>query len=320
MDFVIPMMLALVSVLTPGKEWFPPSQPVTVNVQTETDEPLHLVLTDFSGQTMDAIKPTDVSAGQLVNLTEIFPAVMTPGTYILYLVPKDADTTNFIGTPLVVEVRQDRRRPIDSGPVAIRLVPLSYGVLHTDQGEIKVKFYFDVAPNTVQNFIDLAEGGFYDGLTFYRIAPQFVIQAGDPLGNGVGGPGYRIDAEFSDRPHHEGVLSMARELDPNEAPGVLPGPVAANSAGSQFFICLDYAKTEQLNGRYTAFAEVIEGIDAVHKIAASPLIHGSSDRPEKPPVIEKVEIKRVELGHNPYQPKPDVLLPPLPTTAPTTQP
>jgi cyclophilin family peptidyl-prolyl cis-trans isomerase len=319
MNLIIPVMLALVSVLAPAKEWFAPSQPVNIVINAEGNQPLHLILTSFSGQTMDAIKSTEVSPAQEVDIKEIFPAVMTPGTYILYVVPKDADVTEYLATPLVVESRQDRRRAPDSGPVAIRIVPLSYGVLHTDHGEIKVKFYFDVAPNTVENFIDLAKGGFYDGLTFYRIAPQFVIQAGDPLGNGVGGPGYRIDAEFSDRPHHEGVLSMARELDPNEAPGVLPGPVAANSAGSQFFICLDYARTEQLNGRYTAFAEVIEGVDVVRKIGALPLIHGSADRPETPPVIEKIEIKTIEPGHNPYQPKPDVLIPqspPIPTTQP----
>ena len=133
-------------------------------------------------------------------------------------------------------------------------------------------FYYDVVPNTAENFLRLSEEGFYDGLTFHRIVPGFVIQGGDPRGDGTGGPGYMINAEFSTKPHKEGVLSMARSGDPGEGTGGRPRPEFANSASSQFFICLDYAQTRALDGKYTAFGEVTDGMDAVKKIAATPLL------------------------------------------------
>jgi len=109
----------------------------------------------------------------------------------------------------------------------------------------------DSAPNTVANFIYLAKKGFYDGLTFHRVEPDFVIQGGDPNGNGTGGPGYHIKAEFNSRKHLEGTVAMARSDDPD-------------SAGSQFYICL--APQPSLDGKYTVFGQVIEGMDVVKKI------------------------------------------------------
>jgi peptidyl-prolyl cis-trans isomerase B (cyclophilin B) len=152
----------------------------------------------------------------------------------------------------------------------------------------------------VDNFLALAEQGFFDGLTLHRIAPGFVIQGGDPRGDGTGGPGYTVDAEFSARPHEAGVLSMARSSDPGEAPGVMPRPEFANSAGSQFFICLDYANTKQLDGKYTVFGKVTSGMEAVKKIAQSPLTSERSETPKEPPVIRKVEVKPVTPADNPY--------------------
>ena len=124
-------------------------------------------------------------------------------------------------------------------------------------GVMKAELYPDVAPNTVNNFIALAQAGFYDGLIFHRVIPGFMIQGGDPQGVGMGGPGYSIKGEFAqngfqnDLAHTRGVLSMARAMDPN-------------SAGSQFFIMVDDAPP--LDGGYAAFGKVIEGMDTADTI------------------------------------------------------
>jgi len=117
-------------------------------------------------------------------------------------------------------------------------------VIETAKGVIKFKFYSADAPLTCKNFVDLAGKGFYNGLTFHRVEPGFVIQGGDPNGNGTGGPGYSIKAEFNKNKHVDGTVAMARSADPD-------------SAGSQFF----------LDGNYTVFGQVTEGLDVVHKIA-----------------------------------------------------
>jgi len=124
-------------------------------------------------------------------------------------------------------------------------------IIETEKGTIKLQMFPDSAPNTVANFIYLAKKGFYDGLTFHRVEPDFVIQGGDPNGNGTGGPGYHIKAEFNSRKHLEGTVAMARSDDPD-------------SAGSQFYICL--APQPSLDGKYTVFGQVIEGMDVVKKI------------------------------------------------------
>ena len=110
--------------------------------------------------------------------------------------------------------------------VVTHVLPLQYAVMTTESGPLTEVFYYDAAPHTVDNFLTLASGGYYDGLIFHRVVPGFVIQGGDPLGGdadpqkrGTGGPGYTIIAEFSDKPHSEGVLSMARASDPNNAAG-----------------------------------------------------------------------------------------------------
>jgi peptidyl-prolyl cis-trans isomerase B (cyclophilin B) len=123
--------------------------------------------------------------------------------------------------------------------------------LDTDKGVINLRLYPDVAPQHVNSFVFLASEGFYDGLTFHRVEPDFVIQGGDPSGNGTGGPGYRVKAEFNDRPHKEGALAMARSQSPD-------------SAGSQFYITL--APTPFLDKQYTVFGEVTSGMDVVKKI------------------------------------------------------
>jgi peptidyl-prolyl cis-trans isomerase B (cyclophilin B) len=149
-------------------------------------------------------------------------------------------------------------------------------VLQTEFGEITLKFFPEVAPKHVNSFIELANKGFYDGTTFHRVVPGFVIQGGDPntrsedrSKHGTGGPGYNLEAEFSNLPHKRGTLSMARAAHPD-------------SAGSQFFICV--ADAAFLDGQYTVFGEVTEGMDVVDEIVAQP--RDSRDNPN-----ERVEMK-----------------------------
>ena len=127
-------------------------------------------------------------------------------------------------------------------------------VLETSEGRIEVELWNDVAPKHVENFLKLINDGFYDGLTFHRVIPGFVIQGGCPKGDGTGGPGWTVDAEFNEREHHPGVLSMARSADPD-------------SAGSQFFVCLTREHCQHLDNQYTGFGKVTNGMDAVNKIA-----------------------------------------------------
>lgn len=126
--------------------------------------------------------------------------------------------------------------------------------IHTAKGIMKVEFYENDAPNTVKNFIDLSEKGFYDGLTFHRVIPNFVIQGGCPQGTGTGGPGYKIDCELTggNQYHDRGVLSMAH--------------AGRNTGGSQFFICHSRANTAHLDRNHTCFGKVVEGLDVIDQI------------------------------------------------------
>ena len=128
--------------------------------------------------------------------------------------------------------------------------------IHTAKGVMKVEFYEKDAPNTVDNFIKLSKEGFYDGLTFHRVIPNFVIQGGCPQGNGTGGPGYKIDCELTgeNQYHDKGVLSMAH--------------AGRNTGGSQFFICHNRDSTQHLDQNHTCFGKVVEGIEIVDQIKA----------------------------------------------------
>lgn len=123
--------------------------------------------------------------------------------------------------------------------------------ISTNKGDIVFTFYPDDAPQHSAAFIKLAEAGFYDGLKFHRVEPGFVIQGGDPEGNGAGGPGYRLKAEFNTHPHVRGTVAMARAASPD-------------SAGSQFYICLDDARF--LDRQYTVFGQMIDGFEALDAI------------------------------------------------------
>jgi len=158
----------------------------------------------------------------------------------------------------------------------IKKMSTTKAIIETKFGNITLKFFPDVAPGHVKNFIDLAKKGLYDGTTFHRVIPGFMIQGGDPNSkdankskHGQGGPGYTIKAEFSDKPHKRGTLSMARAGHPD-------------SAGSQFFICV--ADARFLDKQYSAFGEVESGMEAVDKIVSQP--RDASDNPN-----ERIEMK-----------------------------
>jgi cyclophilin family peptidyl-prolyl cis-trans isomerase len=153
--------------------------------------------------------------------------------------------------------------------------------LHTSSGEIDIRFFPDVAPNHVKNFIDLAEKGFYNGTKFHRVIPGFMIQGGDPntvSGSpstwGTGGSGKNIPAEFNTVSHKRGIVSMARSNDPN-------------SASSQFFIVT--SDSTFLDRQYTVFGQVTKGMDVADKIVNAP--KGAQDRPNNPTTIEKIVIR-----------------------------
>jgi peptidyl-prolyl cis-trans isomerase B (cyclophilin B) len=140
-------------------------------------------------------------------------------------------------------------------------------VISTDMGDMTVELWNDVAPKHVENFLKLGRSGFYDNLSFHRIIPNFVVQGGCPRGDGTGGPGWNVDAEFNDREHVPGTLSMARSSDPD-------------SAGSQFFICLTREHCRHLDKQYTAFGQVVEGMDVVKKLGSAKT--DSRERPLQP--------------------------------------
>lgn len=161
-------------------------------------------------------------------------------------------------------------------PEEIKKMAETRAVIETKFGNIELKFFPEVAPNHVNNFIELAKKGFYDGTTFHRVIPGFMIQGGDPNSkdpdkskHGMGGPGYTIKAEFNDKPHKKGTISMARAANPD-------------SAGSQFFICV--ADAPFLNKQYTVFGEVVSGMDVADKIVSQP--RDPRDNPN-----ERVEMK-----------------------------
>jgi peptidyl-prolyl cis-trans isomerase B (cyclophilin B) len=154
-------------------------------------------------------------------------------------------------------------------------------IIETKLGNIEVKFFPEVAPIHVNNFIELAKKSFYDGTTFHRVIPNFMIQGGDPntknpdrSKHGMGGPGYAIKAEFNEKPHKRGILSMARSSDPN-------------SAGSQFFICV--ANAPFLDGKYSVFGEVTSGMEVVDKIVSQP-----RDKKDNPDDRIEMKVKIVE--------------------------
>ena len=161
-------------------------------------------------------------------------------------------------------------------PEEIKKMSETTATIETKFGNMEIRFFPEIAPNHVNNFIELAKKGLYDGTLFHRVIPNFMIQGGDPNSkdpdrskHGTGGPGHTVKAEFSTKAHKRGILSMARAAHPD-------------SAGSQFFICV--ADAPSLNNKYTVFGEVVSGMGVADKIVSQP--RDSRDNP-----LEKVEMK-----------------------------
>ena len=160
-------------------------------------------------------------------------------------------------------------------------------VIKTTEGDMVAQFWTDAAPKTIENFKKLARSGFYDGTIFHRIVKGFMIQGGDPNSKdpskensyGAGGPGYKIKAEFNDHLHQRGVISMAREPDPD-------------SAGSQFFICL--APVHRLDHQYTTFGKLIKGDDVLGKIGDTPVTKNSMGEMSKP--TKRIAINKIDIA------------------------
>jgi cyclophilin family peptidyl-prolyl cis-trans isomerase len=196
----------------------------------------------------------------------------------------------FLATALALSLFSCKSEQARTGDVMIESTtpeePLSLGgkevaVIQTNLGTIIFEFFEKDAPNHVANFKKLTGEGYYNGICFHRVIPGFMIQAGDPntkdddrSNDGLGGPGYTIDAEFNNRSHKRGTLSMARKPDPN-------------SAGSQFFIC--HKAQPGLDGQYTVFGQVVKGMDVVDKIANAE--RDARDNPIEKIVMEKVTIE-----------------------------
>ena len=181
-------------------------------------------------------------------------------------------------TLAVASVNAEEQKPMNSAN--------EVAVIKTSEGEMVAEFWPEVAPNTVENFKKLARSGFYDGTAFHRIVKGFMIQGGDPLTKdpakesryGTGDPGYKIKAEFNDRSHERGVLSMARSSNPD-------------SAGSQFFICL--ANVSRLDHQYTTFGKIIKGDDVLGKIGDTEVTMSDSGERSKP--TKRVTVKSIKI-------------------------
>ena len=291
----VTLFTLLFSVLVPQKMWYTPTQPLTITIKSDKD--VTLELTDFSGKVMTAKGSADVAASQSADLKTIFPDAVNPGTYVLYALAKGSTPSqagapkDFLGTPLVIEVIGQPQQLAQQTAMVTHVLPLQYAVMTTDAGTMTEGFYYDLAPHTVDNFLWLAWGRYFDGTVFHRVVPGFVIQGGSPLGDdpnsgirSAGGPGYTIIDEFNSRPHLEGVLSMAHAGDPN-------------SGGSQFFICLNYANTQQLDQKYTVFGRVVDGMDVVKSIGGAKV---NGELPENPVKVMKVDILPVTAEKDPY--------------------
>lgn len=297
--------------LTPERLYYGVNQPINIRVATpdnvETDTAIMLQRPDGT-----TIKVGGVVPG-VANLATMFPEIWTTpidGVWYAQLHVGIAD----IGAPLVIQPLRGSgpaQMTDEGGTIALKLdektrqpnfgtrnARITYpqpdkllagvrvyvdrvATMQTSLGDIQFAMRPDAAPNTVFNFLHLAEGGFYTGVIFHRVVAKlpngsaFVIQTGDPTGTGDGGPGYAIDLEPSTLPHDFGVLSMARDDDPN-------------TNGSQVFVALSREGTARLDGRYTAFAQALAGADVIRKIAAVPV--GENDRPLDPPVIKAIRL------------------------------
>ncbi len=254
----------------------------------------------FDGKPLppSTVPNADASKG-VIDLAAFFPQIRKEGTWILtwnsaqpLVISTNANPgfsiknipykLNEMRPRIDAAPKEQQQQFIDSltRPVSIHIEPLQYALITTDKGVIKATLAYDVAPNTVDNFIHLANDRFYDGSSFHRVIKTFMIQGGDSLEEqaGGGGPGNEIRREFSDRPHIRGALSMARTSDPD-------------SAGSQFFIIHQRSDSSvSLDRQYTVFGQVFDGLDVVDKIADTSVADDNGTVSGPKPRINAIDI------------------------------
>jgi peptidyl-prolyl cis-trans isomerase B (cyclophilin B) len=193
---------------------------------------------------------------------------------VMFFTPKPGgpDESPLAPAPAPPPVQQEPQGAI---PAGFEAYAKKHARIKTRHGDMVARFFPQLAPNTVKNFCDLAQKGYYNGIIFHRVIKGFMIQGGDPTGTGMSGPGYTIKAEFNNRKHTRGTLSMARSADPD-------------SAGSQFFI-VHGPHASNLDHSYTAFGELVSGFDVLDKIATAPT--GENDRPVDPVKMDSVTLE-----------------------------
>lgn len=281
------VILALV-LLNPVRLYFQPDQPIMLAVDTQAIArlvedgsaagPLTLQLIRDKGdgdQTIVATAKLEAAAKE-IDLMQVFDGkngqrgnLWDGQTYYIQLVAGDKP----IGSPLVVvplfPPGQKNKVPAN----ALRIYPEKLVEFQTTLGSMAIRLDAAAAPNTTLQFSELVQGGFYTNVIFHRVIADFVIQGGDPTGSGTGGPGYYTDLESSNKPHDRGTVSMARQGHD------------VNTSGSQFFICLSRRGCAPLDRQYTAFGDLVWGLDVVDKIVALPTLPGGANRPVTPPAI-----------------------------------
>jgi len=287
-------LLVSTSPLAPERLYYQVNRPMPLSVAAGEGRELVLLAPDNREVARAAVPDgaTDIDAAALIPNLYSYTTL-----HYLQLVDDGAASGSALVLTPLTRVRQPVLRLSERGPSVENWPGLSERdknmsgfrvaiereiVLHTTLGDIRLVMRPDHAPNTVWNFLQLVEGGFYTHIPFHRVVgtstggPGFVIQAGDPTGTGSGGPGYRIDLEPSTLPHDLGVISMAREGSD------------VDTAGSQFFLCLSREQTARLDVNYTTFGQTIEGVQVIKKIGA--LRVGAQDKPIDMPWIETAEL------------------------------
>lgn len=281
--------------LKPERAYYGVNRPIPVTVQKPSGVEGEVVIDLLAPATAERLQTASVVPGP-VDLASLFPLLWTtqnPRT--MYAQLRIGDTP--VGPALVIQplVSPERAAPdpqtgrvMFSRPASVysgvRVWVDQHVVFDTTEGEIEFRMRPDHAPHTVAHFMGLVEGGFYTDIIFHRVLPTnpsgqpFVAQAGDPTGTGMGGPGFSIDLENSKLQHQFGVLSMARENDPN-------------TNGSQFFVCLSRPATQHLDGAYAAFGEAVRGADVIVAIERTPLEDPRAGRPRNPPKIKSAHLK-----------------------------